>query len=133
VDSSAGRERSYVFNYYSVRTKDGKELFKVIGMVVAEEDYAKAQEELAELFSKGRSDMGLILSSRGSGYVRKPQCWDISHCSNFSRQNRIKQNSITKAISSQFFYHHNNMLFSVSILNAFIFWFSTKVTCQPSS
>jgi ribose 5-phosphate isomerase RpiB len=32
---------------------------------VAEEDYAKAQEELAELFSQGRGDMGIILSGRG--------------------------------------------------------------------
>ena len=65
VEGSADKKRSYVFNYYSVRTKDGKELFKVIGMVVAEEDYEKAREELAELFSQGRGDMGLILSGRG--------------------------------------------------------------------
>jgi hypothetical protein len=65
VDSSVDKKRSYVFNYYSVRTKDGKELFKVIGMVVAEEDYVKAQEELADLFSQGRGDMCLILSGRG--------------------------------------------------------------------
>jgi len=65
ADSTEEEKRSYVFNYYSVRAKDGKELFQVIGMVVAEEDYANALEELAELFSHGRGDMGLILSGRG--------------------------------------------------------------------
>jgi hypothetical protein len=61
IDSSAGRRKqSYVFNYYSACTKDGKELFKIICMYVLEEDYSKAQEELAELFSKGRGDLGMI-------------------------------------------------------------------------
>jgi len=36
ADSTDEKKRSYVFNYYSVRAKDGKELFKVIGMVVAD-------------------------------------------------------------------------------------------------
>lgn len=31
-------------------------------MYVLEKDYTKEQEELAELFSKGRGDMGIILS-----------------------------------------------------------------------
>jgi len=31
-------ERSYVLNYNVVRTKDGKELFKVINMISVEED-----------------------------------------------------------------------------------------------
>lgn len=55
-------ERSYVLNYNVVRTKDGKELFKVINMISFEADYGKAQEELAELFTHGRGDIGIILS-----------------------------------------------------------------------
>lgn len=60
VKGSAGSRRSYVFNYYSACGKDGKELFKIVCMYVLEEDYPKAQEELAELFSKGRGDLGMI-------------------------------------------------------------------------
>lgn len=52
----------HVLNYNTVRTMDGKELFKVVNMISVETDYREAQEELAELFACGKGDMGIILS-----------------------------------------------------------------------
>jgi len=68
AEAGTGRglgELSYVLNYNVVRMKDGKELFKVINMISVEADYGKAQEELADLFTQGRGDMGIILSGGG--------------------------------------------------------------------